>query len=90
MVEQINDFVTGARAINERGQSYLKCSGRAVFVERLYDFLLREHIARPCQEDAHTLNDLRSEARLLLIFDTNVKRWWKPKNRDPNKPLRYL
>jgi hypothetical protein len=90
-VQMINDFVTGARAVNDRGQSYLKCHGRAQFVDRMQQFLIRENIGKPHGiPGSLTLHDIRSENRLLLIWDANVKRWWKPRNRNPDEPLKYL
>jgi hypothetical protein len=91
-VELLNDFVTGARATNSRGESYLCMSGPAVFVERMMLFLIRERITTIGNDPSlrGTLHDIRSIQRLNLIWATNVKRWWKEKNRDPSKPLKYL
>lgn len=67
--EELQDFATGARGINERGQSFLKTS-RAEFVERLQKLAITEGI--PISGPT-PLQNPRSEARLQLIFDTNLK-----------------
>lgn len=90
MIEQFMLFVTGARGENERGESYLLCSGPAVWIERIMMFLLRNHLAPPLPEWKGTLNDLRSEARLQLIFDANLKVLRKSPKRAAAQALRYL
>lgn len=52
--------------------------------------LLRNHLAAPAPEWKGTLNDLRSEARLRLIFDANLKRFYRDPERASGAPLKYL
>lgn|GEM_PF-5439734 len=87
MIEQLTLFVTGARGTNERGESYLLCSGPAVWIERIMMFLLRNRLAPPAPEWKGTLSDLRSEARLRLIFNANLKRGFRGAEL---RPLKYL
>jgi hypothetical protein len=71
--DELLDFLSGARAVNERGESYLKTGGRAQFIERMQEFAIREGMGPLDPEDAGTIRDIRSESRLRLIFDTQVK-----------------
>jgi hypothetical protein len=90
MIEQLVLFVTGARGETARGESYLICSGPAAWIERIMMFLLRNHLAPPTPEWKGTLNDLRSEARLRLIFDANLKRFSRNAATAVKQPLKYL
>jgi hypothetical protein len=90
MIRHISDYLTNAIEYNERGQSYYKCSGRAVFVERLQEFLIGNGIAPTCKDEKGTLNDLRSEKRLIIIFDCNVRRWRRRVRKPHLSPLQYL
>jgi len=91
MVRHLQDFVSGARATNASGQSFYKCTGPAVWIERIMMFLKREHRAKPDEGEKHTLNDLRSEARLRVIFDSNLRRFYRNLQRGtPVRPLKYL
>lgn len=87
MVRHLLDFANGERATTEDGRSYYKCSGPAVWIERIMMFLIHGHRAKPNEVDKHTLNDLRSEARLRLIFDSNLKQFRRGKQLTP---LKYL
>jgi len=85
---EINDFLTGARATNERGESYLKSGGRAQFIERMQQFAIRSGMGPLDPNDKGTLKDIRSEGRLALVYDTNVKAaqdfgYWK-QGQDPD------
>ena len=71
--DEITDYLGGARGTNERGESYLKTGGRAVFIERMQAMAIREGMGPLDPNDRGTLKDIRSESRLALIFDTQVK-----------------
>lgn len=70
---EIDDFLTSALGVNERGETYLKAGGRAQFIERMQTFALKEGMGPLDPNDRGTLRDITSEGRLGLIFDTQVK-----------------
>jgi hypothetical protein len=54
----------------------LKVGGREHFVKRMRDFMIAEGMAKPGEfvgVDQKDITDIRSVARLRLIFDTNVR-----------------
>ena len=69
----IMDALTGATAVNESGEKYFKSQGRAQFVERMQQFAIKSGMGPLDPKDKGTLKDIRSEGRLALIYDTNVK-----------------
>jgi hypothetical protein len=82
------NFLTGARAADDAGGTYLKAGGRAQFIDELQKFALREGMGPLDPEDAGTMRDITSAPRLALIFDTNIKAahdfgYWK-QGQDPD------
>jgi hypothetical protein len=67
---------------------YLKAGSRAQFIEELQTFAIREGMKPLDQRDVGSIKDIRSEGRLSLIFDTNMKSaadfgYWK-QGQDPD------
>lgn len=69
----LTDFLNGVRDTNAAGESYLRAGGRAQFIDELQKFALREGMGPLDQRDVGSIKDIRSESRLGLIFDTNLK-----------------
>lgn len=67
------DFLKRTTARNAAGELYLKAGGRAQFIEELQKLAIREGMGPLDPADKGTIKDIRSENRLALIFDTNVK-----------------
>ena len=56
------------------GGTALKAGGRADFVRDMRDFMVKEGMAKQDEfRDARGVTDIRSEARLKLIYDTNLR-----------------
>lgn len=85
MIEQFLLLATGARGTNARGESYLLCSGPAVWIERIMFFLIRNRLAAPREIHKGTAQDLRSEARLRIIFDSNIRRFYQNPGAPPRR-----
>lgn len=66
----LGDFLTGARETLPDGQTVLRSGSRAAFIQQLREFAMREGMGPLDPEDAGTLQDITSERRLGLIFDT--------------------
>jgi len=84
---EIKDLLTGARGVNDKGESYLKTS-RAQIVERLQQFGLQNGMKPQDPGAAGTLRDPTSQSRIELIIDTNMKSaqdygYWK-QGQDPD------
>ncbi len=70
---ELADTLTGTTAVNERGEKYFRAGGRAAFIERMQQFAIKTGMGPLDPKDKGTLKDIRSEGRLALIYDTNVK-----------------
>jgi hypothetical protein len=84
----IMDSITGATAVNDRGEKYFRAGGRAQFIERMQQFAIKSGMGPLDPNDKRTLKDIRSEGRLALIYDTTVKAaqdygYWK-QGQDPD------
>ena len=56
------------------GGTALKAGGRADFVRDMREFMVKEGMAKEDEfRDAEGVTDIRSEARLKLIYDTNLR-----------------
>ena len=57
-----------------QGGTALKAGGRADFVRDMRDFMVKEGMAKEDEfRDARGVTDIRSGARLKLIYDTNLR-----------------
>jgi hypothetical protein len=80
--DAIGDFLEGNRETLENGQTALKVGSRADFVKQMQDFAIAEGMGPLDPEDEGTIKDIRTERRLGLIFDTQVRQaqdfgYWK-------------
>ncbi len=71
--DSIRDFLTGARATNDKGETYLKTGSRSTFVKQMQDLALSEGMGPLVPEDAGTVRDFTSQTRQELIWDTQTR-----------------
>lgn len=69
----LQDSLALTTETNGEGQTFFKAGGRARFIEEMQKFAVREGMGPLDKRDVGTLKDIRSESRLGLIFDTNMK-----------------
>ncbi len=71
--DDIRDFLTSARGVNEKGETFLKSGSRQAFVKRMQDLAIAEGMGPLVPEDAGTVRDFTSQTRQELIWDTQVR-----------------
>lgn len=71
--DTLGDFLTGAREQLPFGEVALKAGSRADFVKQMQDFAIAEGMGPLDPKEAGTLKDIRSQRRLELIFDTQIR-----------------
>lgn len=72
--DRINNTVEEVTLPDGEKSTRLKAGGRADFVRQMRDFMVKEGMAKESDfRDAEGITDIRSEARLKLIYDTNLR-----------------
>jgi len=69
MKDLIADFLAGNRLTNDQGETYLSVGSRSAFVDQMQKFMRANGIDRTTGD----IEDITSEARLSLIFNTQVR-----------------
>jgi hypothetical protein len=78
----IDDFLKGSRVEAPSGGTMLSAGSRTQFVKELSDFAVANGLSPLDPKDEGTLKDIRSEARLSLIYNTKTQQahdygYWK-------------